>query len=98
WDYTRYKSRGNDPNSAALYRARLAYQPMRLEPGQSASYQVTGYLGPKERDALAASGHHLEQLIDLGWFAWIAKLLVAFLLQVYGWVANWGVAIIVLTV
>ena len=98
WDYSRYKSKGSDPNSAALYRARLAYAPMELAPGKSASYTVTGYLGPKERDALAAAGHNLEQLIDLGWFAWIAKLLVAFLLKVYSWVGTWGVAIIVLTV
>lgn len=98
WDYNRYKSKGNDPQAAALYRARLAYAPMELQPGKSASYTVIGYLGPKERDALAASGHHLEQLIDLGWFASIAVLLVAFLLQVYGWLGNWGLAIIVLTV
>ena len=98
WDNSRYKSKGKDPKAAALYRARLAYTPQKLAPGKSTSYEVASYIGPKERDALAASGHNLEQLIDLGWFAWIAKVLVAFLLQVYGWVGTWGLAIIVLTI
>lgn len=91
-------SKKSDPNSAALYRARLAYAPMKLAPGKSTTYTVGAYIGPKERDALAASGHNLEQLIDLGWFHVIAKLLVAFLLKVYSVVGTWGLAIIVLTV
>ncbi len=97
WDFRR-EAKKNDPNAAALYRSRLAYDPLELPPGKSATYQVASYLGPKERDALAASGHNLEQLIDLGWFAGIAKLLVAFLLKVHSWVGAWGLAIIVLTI
>lgn len=98
WDDVRYKSRSADPKAGALYRARLAYTPVVLPPGASVSYKVGGYLGPKERDSLAASGHDLQQLIDLGWFASIAKILVAFLLTVHSWVGNWGLAVIVLTV
>lgn len=98
WDDLRYKSKKADPKAGALYRARLAYTAVELPPGGTATYKVGSYVGPKERDSLAASGHDLEQLIDLGWFAAIAKILVAFLLKVHGWVGTWGLAIIVLTV
>lgn len=101
WDYTRYESKKNDPNAGAMYRARLAYPTHELAPGQSATYSALTYIGPKERDILAhaAGGNHrLIDLIDLGFFSAIAKILVSFLLAVYGVVSNWGLAIIILTV
>jgi len=62
---------------------------------------VLSYIGPKERDALAAAGggeRKLIELIDLGFFSVIAKVLVSFLLKVYSVIPNWGVAIILLTI
>lgn len=85
----------------AFYRARLAYPVVSLDPQKSASYQVLTYIGPKERDILSQAGgdkHDLSELIDLGFFASIAKILVSFLLKVYSFIPNWGVAIILLTV
>lgn len=90
-----------DPNGGALYRVRLAYPPTTLEPGQTATYALTSYAGPLERALLAeaAGGNHkLDQLIDLGYFSPIAKILVAFLLKVHGVIGNWGVAIMILTI
>lgn len=84
----------------AFYRARLSYPLTTLEPSQSATYEVLSFVGPKERDVLAAAGgpeHDLSEVIDLGFFASIAKVLVSFLLKVYSVIPNWGVAIIVLT-
>jgi len=101
WDYTRFKGHGQDPGAGAMYRARLAYPAVTLPPGEGASYSVLTYVGPKERQVLAAAGggkHRLLELIDLGFFSMIAKVLVAFLLKVHGIIPNWGVAIIVLTV
>ena len=101
WDAARFKSAGADPNAGAMYRARFAYPPKELAPGASAEYRVLAYNGPKERDVLAAAGggkHDLVELIDLGFFSAIAKVLVAFLLKVYGWIPNWGIAIIILTI
>jgi YidC/Oxa1 family membrane protein insertase len=101
WDTARYKSASADPNGGAFYRARLAYPKLELEPNQSASYRVLTYVGPKERDVLAAAGggpHKFSELIDLGFFSIIAKVLVAFLLKVYSVIPNWGIAIIVLTI
>jgi YidC/Oxa1 family membrane protein insertase len=91
----------NDPNGGSLYRARLAYPAVTLEPGQSASYSLTSYSGPLERSLLAnaAGGNHkLDQLIDLGYFSFIAKYLVKFLLAVHGAIGNWGLAIMILTI
>jgi YidC/Oxa1 family membrane protein insertase len=58
-------------------------------------------VGPKERsilEAVGGGGHRLIELIDLGFFSVIAKVLVAFLLKVHSVVPNWGLAIIVLTI
>ena len=85
----------------AFYRARLAYPVVTLDPQQSATYDILTYIGPKEREILSHAGgdkHDLSELIDLGFFASIAKVLVSFLLAVYGVIPDWGVAIILLTV
>lgn len=88
-------------NPSAFYRARLAYPPKTLEAGAEESYEVLTYIGPKERKVLgeaAGGSHNLLELIDLGFFAAIAKILVSFLLKVYSVIPNWGLAIVVLTV
>ncbi|MEZ4219825.1 MAG: membrane protein insertase YidC [Polyangiaceae bacterium] len=100
WDAGRFGAKKDDPNGGAMYRARLAYPITTLAPGKSASYSVLTYVGPKERDLLAAAGggqKDLSELIDLGFFSAIAKVLVAFLLKVHGVIPNWGIAIIILT-
>jgi len=100
WDSSHFKDVKSDPNGGSMYRARLAYPKKELAPGESASYSVLAYAGPKERDILAAAGggkHDLTELIDLGFFSIIAKVLVAFLLKVHSVIPNWGIAIIILT-
>ncbi len=90
----------SDPASGSFYRARLAYPAAALGPGQSARYVALTYVGPKERSILAGAGggsHRFLELIDLGFFSVIAKVLVTFLLTVHGVVQSWGIAIIVLT-
>jgi YidC/Oxa1 family membrane protein insertase len=101
FDSGRFPSVDRDPNGGSLYRVRLAYPEQTLAPGQSASYSLTSYSGPMERALLAgaAGGNHgVEELIDLGIFSAIAKILVGFLLKVYGVVGNWGIAIMILTI
>ncbi|MEO7034273.1 MAG: membrane protein insertase YidC, partial [Polyangiaceae bacterium] len=92
---------GESETVGAIYRTRLAYPGMDLAPGTSADYAVLAYVGPKERSVLAAAGggnHRFSELIDLGFFSIIAKVLVAFLLKVHSIIPNWGVAIIILTI
>lgn len=101
WDASRHPKASDDINAGAMYRARLAYPAQVLDPGKEQTYSLLSYAGPKERDALSRAGggqHHVEELIDLGLFTVIAKVLVAFLLKVYSIVPNWGIAIIVLTI
>ncbi|MCL2824362.1 MAG: membrane protein insertase YidC, partial [Polyangiaceae bacterium] len=42
--------------------------------------------------------HRLSELIDLGYFSFIAKGLLAFLVWLHGIIGNWGVAIILMTI
>jgi YidC/Oxa1 family membrane protein insertase len=97
---TSYGSRKDDPDRGRMYRARIAYEPVDLAPNQTKEYQVLAYVGPKEREVMehaGGGGHHVSELIDLGFFSAIAKVLVAFLLGVHRVIPNWGIAIVVLT-
>ena len=92
---------GDAENDGAIYRTRLSYPGVDLAPGAEAKYSVLGFAGPKERSVLAAAGggnHNFSELIDLGFFSIIAKVLVGFLLKVHSIIPNWGVAIIILTI
>ncbi len=95
------QERGTGDAEQVLFRAYLAWPDRDLAENEVASYRHTAYLGPKDRDVLAAAaggGRHLDQLIDLGTFASIAKLLVWFLGRVHTLTGSWGIAIILLTV
>ena len=59
---------------------------------------VSYWLGPKEREQLAAVSDQLARSIDLGMFSVIAKGLLWLLEFFHSYVHNWGVAIILLTV
>jgi YidC/Oxa1 family membrane protein insertase len=101
WDSQTFPAKSKDPNYGAMYRARLSFQPKELAQGEAATYRVTAFLGPKERDTLAgaASGNHrLSELVDLGFFSIIAKGLLLFLVWLHSIIGNWGVAIIVMTI
>jgi YidC/Oxa1 family membrane protein insertase len=92
---------GDPEADGAIYRTRLAYPGVDLAPLASSTYAVLAYIGPKERSVLAAAGggsHRFSELIDLGFFSIIAKVLVGFLLKVHSVIPNWGVAIIILTI
>ncbi|MDR2405596.1 MAG: membrane protein insertase YidC [Deltaproteobacteria bacterium] len=75
-----------------------AYRPMSLQPAGEASYSFDVYYGPKDQKSLEAAGHQLRRSIDLGWFAFLAKPLAWLLRFFYGFVGNYGVAIILVTI
>jgi YidC/Oxa1 family membrane protein insertase len=93
----RFGTKSADPDAAAIYKARLAYPPRALDSGATDTYLFKAYMGPKERKALAKAGPRFEDLIDLGFFSRIAKVLVAYLLYLRSVVPNWGIAIVLLT-
>ncbi len=71
-----------------------------LIPGNhSGSFSYTLYLGPKEHKLLKAHNVGLEDSIDFGsWLKWLALPLLWVLNFIHGYVANYGLAIIILTI
>jgi YidC/Oxa1 family membrane protein insertase len=69
-----------------------------IRPGESKSVRTSYFIGPKERDLLAAASPELAKTVDFGWFDVIAKPLLIFLVWLHQYVNNWGVAVIILTV
>ena len=86
-----------DEPDGSLLESRLAYAPQQLAPGGTATFDTAVYAGPKDYDALEAFGHRSTNVIDLGWFSFIARGMAWLLRAIYGFVGNWGVAIILLT-
>ena len=69
-----------------------------LAPGTSKTLSVPLYAGPQEQDNLDSLSPGLGLTVDYGWLTIIAVPLFVVLSFLHGWVDNWGVAIILLTV
>ena len=65
--------------------------------GQNSVFSYSLYLGPKQYDILKTLGVGLESAIDFGWFKWLAIPSLWILNFLYGFVLNYGIAIIILT-
>ena len=90
----------DDDDAAAIYHARLQYPVRELAPQTSVTYGLNAFFGPKERGALAVAGNgepKLGDLINLGFFSPVAKVLVGLLTFLYGVTHNWGIAVILMT-
>jgi len=68
-----------------------------LQPGDSFALNYLLYYGPKDLDILKVVDHELARAIDFGFFAPIARPLLHILKFFYGFIGNYGVAIILLT-
>jgi YidC/Oxa1 family membrane protein insertase len=101
WESSKY-SKSHDPNYGHVYRARLNYGTQELQPRASARYEMLAYVGPKEREVLAAVGggadYDAVELLDLGVFGWIGKFLIRYLYLLHELVGTWGIAICLLTI
>ena len=80
-----------------LFQAELRYPAQELASGESLEERTLSYVGPADRDALRTAGHGLTEVIDLGWFSFIANGLIDVLRWLYSLIGNWGFAIILLT-
>jgi YidC/Oxa1 family membrane protein insertase len=70
-----------------------------IPPGQPGLFNYSLYLGPKDYDILKAQNIGLENAIDFGdWLKWLAIPLLVSLKFLYGYVHNYGIAIIILTI
>ena len=70
-----------------------------IPPGQSGAFNYNLYLGPKDYTLLKGQNIGLENAIDFGdWLKWLAIPLLVVLKFLYGYVHNYGIAIIILTI
>ncbi|MBN2644534.1 MAG: membrane protein insertase YidC [Desulfuromonadaceae bacterium] len=69
-----------------------------LQDGQSYKASYSMYLGPKDLSFLKSAGYSLDHVIDFGFFSFLAKPLHVCLNFFYGFLGNYGVSIILLTV
>lgn len=69
-----------------------------LPPDGVSQVQASWWYGAKDRELLAKAEPLFEKAIDFGWFGFISRPLLTLLTFFYGYVGNWGVAIIMLTV
>jgi YidC/Oxa1 family membrane protein insertase len=69
-----------------------------VAPNQDAMLECVYFLGPKDSRHLNAAPHGLDRAIHYGFFSIIAKPLIWLLQFFYGYVHNYGVAIILITI
>jgi len=77
---------------------KLVYPYLRLSPGESQTLTFSLYIGPRDIGILEKQNAQLERTIDFGWFDIISKPLLLTLKFLNGFLHNWGVSIIVLTI
>jgi YidC/Oxa1 family membrane protein insertase len=76
-----------------------AYTPAKtVEPGDSASFVGTLFIGPKLQAELEALAEGLDLTVDYGWLVFIAKPMYWILEQIQSIVHNWGWTIIIFTI
>lgn len=66
--------------------------------GETLTSSAKLFAGPQTAEDLKAAAPGLEYAVDYGWLTVIAKPLFWLLTKIHGFVGNWGVAIILLTV
>ena len=69
-----------------------------LPPGGQIVYSYRLYYGPKKLSLLQSLGYNLDKSVNFGWFDVIAKPTLWFLNFLHGFVKNYGIAIILVTV
>jgi YidC/Oxa1 family membrane protein insertase len=94
------------PDEATLYRTRAsgnrysltAISPNKeVAPGAELRYAVKLFVGPKLQGQLAETGPELERTVDYGVLYFLSRPLFLVLDFVHGWVNNWGLAIVIVT-
>ena len=68
-----------------------------VAPGSSKTFQTTLFVGPKLQSQLEQIDQSLKLTVDYGWLTIISQPLFWLLSKVFGFVGNWGVSIIVVT-
>jgi YidC/Oxa1 family membrane protein insertase len=72
--------------------------PIGVAPGDGATFETTLFVGPKLQSQLAEVTPTLRLTVDYGWLTILSEPLFWLLSKVHGFVGNWGVAIIFVTI
>ena len=81
-----------------LYSVGLIQALPALAPGAQQTHEAILFSGPQLQDVLEKLAPGLELVVDYGWLTFLAKPIYWLLEKLYGLVANWGWAIVLLTV
>ncbi|MFT5706833.1 MAG: YidC/Oxa1 family membrane protein insertase [Oceanospirillaceae bacterium] len=65
--------------------------------GSTADVSATFFAGPKDQAQMEATAPALKLTVDYGWLWWIASPLYWLLTTIHGFLGNWGLAIIGIT-
>ena len=60
--------------------------------------ELKGYVGPKEWKLFSSLDKKLEDIIEFGWFTFLARPFFKVMYAIYNFVGNWGWAIILFTI
>ena len=91
--YSEVEIKGNK-----LPRLAIPFGETRLTPGETKTWKLDFYAGPKDYALLKKLGGGLDRAVDFGFFAPLAKLADSSLGYFYRLTGNYGVAIIILSV
>ena len=69
-----------------------------LPPGGQTEVSAVLFAGPKDLDVLKGVGQNLDNLVDLGWFDFVARPALWLLKFFYRFTGNYGIAIILVTI
>ncbi len=94
----RIDATGKDLGKNGLRQIRITQDWQWIEPGQSKEFSATLYVGPKIQKRLEETAKHLDLAVDYGFLWWIGQPIFYLLLFLQGFVVNWGVAIILVTI
>jgi len=82
---------------AGLVQIRITQDWQWIEPGETGEFKAKLYVGPKIQSRLEEVAEHLDLTVDYGFLWWIGQPIFYLLLFFQGFVINWGVAIILVT-
>jgi len=83
---------GDVSTSSAIRRSLVS-----VAPGSAETFATTLFVGPKLQSQLEEIDESLKLTVDYGWLTIISQPLFWLLSLIYGFVQNWGVAIIIVT-
>jgi YidC/Oxa1 family membrane protein insertase len=66
--------------------------------GAKDNLELQGYIGPKEWKLFSKLDKKLEDVIEFGWFTFLAKPFFKVMLAIFNFVGNWGWTIVLFTI